>query len=57
MAVCLNCGKEANGCLCDECRITVNLEDLCRRLVEYQPGCGENPLWDQTAAELSLNYS
>ena len=53
MAVCLNCGKEANGCLCDECRITVNLEDLCRRLVEYQPGCGENPLWDQTAAELS----
>lgn len=53
MAACLNCGKEANGCLCDECRSTVDLEDLYQRLVEYQPGCGENPLWDQIAAELS----
>lgn len=53
MAVCLNCGREYDGCLCDECRGTVNIEDLCRGIVEYRPGCGENPLWDQLAMELS----
>lgn len=53
MAVCLNCGREYDGCLCNECRGSANIEDLCQRIVEYKPGCGENPLWDQLAMELS----
>lgn len=53
MAVCLNCGKEYDGCLCDTCTDSVNIEDLCQRIVEYRPGSGENPLWDQVAMELS----
>ena len=52
MAVCLNCGKEYDGCLCDACRNTVDIEDLCQRIVEYRTGSGENPLWDQAALEL-----
>lgn len=53
MALCLNCGKEYDGCLCDACRGTVNIEDLCQRIVEYRPGSGENPLWDRIAMEMS----
>lgn len=53
MAICLNCGKEYDGCLCETCRGTVNIENLCQRIVEYRPGSGENPLWDQAAMELS----
>lgn len=53
MAVCLNCGKETDYCLCEECMSSVNIEDLCRRIVEYRPGSGENPLWDQIASEMA----
>lgn len=53
MAVCLNCGKECDGCLCDACRDSMNIEDLCQRIVEYRPGSGENPLWDQIAMKMS----
>lgn len=53
MAVCLNCGKASNSCLCDTCRESVNIEELCQRIVEYNPGCGENQLWDHMAMELS----
>lgn len=53
MAICLNCGKEYDGCLCDTCRATVNIEELCQRIVEYRPDSGENPLWDRIAMELS----
>ena len=57
MAVCLNCGKEYDGCLCDECRKTVDLEELCQRIIESKPGSGENPLWDQIAADMSSLYN
>ncbi len=53
MAVCLNCGKETDYCLCDECRSTVNIEDLCRRIVDYRPSNCENPLWNQIASEMA----
>ncbi len=53
MAVCLNCGKEYDGCLCDECRNTADIEALCRKIIEYSVGSGDNPLWDRIAAELS----
>ena len=53
MAVCLNCGKAANYCLCEDCRKTVDTESLCRTIIEYTPGCGENRIWDQIASEMS----
>ena len=53
MAVCLNCGKEAGWCLCDGCRASIELEDLCRRITEYRPGSGGNPLWDDAAMRMS----
>ena len=53
MAVCLNCGKEADWCLCEDCRSTVNMEELCQRIIEYRIGSGENPLWDQIATEMN----
>ena len=51
MAVCLNCGKEYDGCLCDECRNTADIEALCRKIIEYSVGSGDNLLWDRIAAE------
>ena len=53
MAKCLNCGKETDYCLCDACHNMVNIEDLCQRVIEYNPGKGENAMWDQIASEMS----
>ena len=53
MAKCLNCGIETDYCLCNACRSKVDIEDLCRRIIEYKPGSGENPLWDQIASEMA----
>ena len=53
MSVCLNCGKEYDGCLCDECRNMADIEALCRKIIEYSVGSGDNLLWDRIAAELS----
>jgi len=53
MTICLKCGKENDGCLCNTCRSMVNIEDLCRQIIEYRPGNGENQLWDQKASELN----
>lgn len=52
MAVCIKCGKESEGCLCDGCRGTVDLEGLCKEIVEYTPGLGQNEQWDKMAAGL-----
>ncbi len=53
MTICVNCGKKAENCLCDSCRHTVNLEKLCHEIVEYHPGIGENPLWENICSGLS----
>lgn len=47
MSVCINCGKISDGCLCNDCRTTVNIEELCSRILEYKPG--SNELWDKIA--------
>ena len=52
MTKCLNCGRETDYCLCEECRRTVDLEGLCQKIIGYRPGSGENPLWDETASGL-----
>lgn len=56
MAKCIVCGKEANSCLCDECRDTTDLEQLCKKIVNYRPGTGENPLWDEISAGMDDPY-
>ena len=53
MAVCLNCGKETDYCLCEDCRGAIDIEALCQKIIEYRPGSGENPLWDQIASEMA----
>ena len=53
MAVCLNCGKETDYCLCEDCRGAIDIEALCQKIIEYRSGSGENPLWDQSASEMA----
>lgn len=53
MAVCLNCGKETDYCLCEDCRRAVDIETLCQKIIEYKPSSNENPLWDQIASEMA----
>ena len=61
MAVCLNCGKEIEGCLCEECKQTVDIEDLCGRIRVYTPGIidnpNENPIWEKVASEMDQPYN
>ena len=57
MARCVNCGIENEGCLCDQCRNTVDLEELCKNVLVYRFGSGENPLWDEIAFGLSGYYN
>ena len=53
MAVCLNCGKETDYCLCEDCRTAIDIEAFCQKIIEYRPGSGESPLWDQIASEMA----
>ena len=53
MATCLNCGKEADYCLCNACKETADLEALCQKIIHFRPGDGENPLWDRIAGEMA----
>ncbi len=57
MPICINCGNEAEDCLCTKCKETVNIEKLCEQLAEYKPGLGENELWDSISAKLSSPYN
>ena len=53
MAVCLNCGKETDYCLCEDCQGAVDLETFYQKIIEYRPSSGENPLWNQIASEMA----
>ena len=57
MPICVNCGNSADGCLCDRCRETVNIEELCDRLTRYTPGLGQNILWDSMSSDLNSPYN
>lgn len=56
MMRCLICGRESGYLLCDDCRNNTDLEKLCGEITLYQPGRGNNPLWDEIAQELSSPY-
>ncbi|SFR90388.1 exonuclease domain-containing protein [[Clostridium] aminophilum] len=57
MAICLCCGKEYDGCLCGECAAKTDIEDLCNRIIAYNPDNGEEPradqIWEKAAAEMT----
>lgn len=57
MAICINCGREGETCLCDTCKQTVDIEKLCNKIMEYKPGMGESELWDQMVSELYGTYN
>ena len=57
MPICINCGNEAEECLCGKCKETVNIEELCERIAGYKPGLGENTLWDSISENLSSPYN
>lgn len=56
MAICLNCGKETKGYLCDECRQIVDLEELISKISVYTPmmidNPNTNPVWEEAALEM-----
>ncbi len=58
--ICLSCGKETEGCLCEECRQKVDIEDLCGKIRSYTPGIvdnpNENPIWEKAASEMEQSY-
>jgi len=58
MDKCICCGKAAEEILCETCRETADLKELCRKIIAYVPGSGENPVWDEIAASFDnpLNF-
>lgn len=56
MAVCLSCGKEIEGCLCEECKQKIDIEELCGKIRAYTPKIignpNENPIWEKVASEM-----
>ncbi len=57
MTICIKCGKEAATCLCDSCKHTIDLEELCNDIIAYRPGTGGNPLWDNISNGLISPYN
>lgn len=52
MAICIHCGGESTECLCASCKQTVDIEAICKELETYQPGIGQNILWDTMSSQL-----
>lgn len=52
MTRCLKCGIESKTLLCGVCRATTNVESLCREIIGYWPGRGENALWNEMTEKL-----
>jgi len=61
MTVCLNCGKEFAGCLCDDCKREVDIENLCDRIRNYTPKIIDNPnlnpIWENVASDMEQSYN
>lgn len=61
MAVCLSCGKEIDGCLCEECRQKIDIEELCEKIRAYTPKILDNPninpIWENVASEMGQSYN
>lgn len=57
MTICMNCGKENESCLCVKCRTEVDIEGLCRKIIEYRQGSNENEIWEKLMSEMNSPYN
>lgn len=55
--ICLNCGKETESCICEECKQKINLEELCDQIRAYTPEKNENPIWEKAALKMEQSDS
>lgn len=57
MSVCLICGKEIEGCLCEGCRQKNDIEELCEKIIAYTPNVVDNPnqntIWESVATKMN----
>lgn len=57
--LCLACGTDSERCICDKCRQTADIEQLCNEIIKYTPGIlnnpNANPIWEKIAK--ALDYS
>ena len=47
MTRCIQCGKEAPFCLCDECTAASDIEQLCIKVLSYDGSTELHPLWSE----------
>ena len=47
MTRCIQCGKEAPFCLCDECTAASDIEQLCIKGLSYDGSTELHPLWSE----------
>jgi DNA polymerase-3 subunit alpha (Gram-positive type) len=61
MAICLSCGAETEGCLCEACKQKINIEELCEKIRIYTPciidNPNVNPIWEKVASEMEQSYN
>lgn len=57
MAICVKCGKDIDSCLCESCRQGIDIEKLCLDIISYQPGTGENEIWERIIAGMYSPYN
>ncbi len=56
MAICVNCGKETEGCLCKECSQKIDIEELCEKIRAYFPKKSGNQIWEEIASGMEQSY-
>lgn len=52
MTICLNCGKECENIICSKCLETIDLEALCRSILDYDTKSLSNYTLDKLASTL-----
>lgn len=52
MTICLNCGKSSADLLCEDCRNTVDTEELCEKILQYDSESNSEQVLDKITAEL-----
>lgn len=57
MTTCINCGKEAEFCLCDECMNKVDVEKFCEEISDYIPEDNINSMWESIASTMQCKYN
>lgn len=57
--LCVVCGTESEKCICDKCKQTADIEQLCNEIIAYTPmlldNPNANPVWEAIAK--TLDYS